>query len=242
MTFHPRRQGFTLLEIVVMIALLSIMAFFVLPSGRWSGAQRNRVSRATADQRAMATALAAYFIDNNAYPLAMVEAHSATVAGNSLVGPRPAIAPARAVDLHPGNPFKTAPEATRRVTFAHPSVAMGLAGGFATLSTPISYLTTHYNDPFSAGGQLTFSYLPDRAGFLMASFGPHRGGSGDPLPALQEVMRNQFIDQATVPFDELNLPISSHRLRVGAGSDGGAYTYDPTNGAISAGAIYRLSD
>ena len=61
------KSGFTLIELLIVIAIIAILALIAIPN--FLEAQtRSKVSRVQADMRSVATALEAYFVDNNAYP------------------------------------------------------------------------------------------------------------------------------------------------------------------------------
>ena len=59
-------KGFTLIELLIVVAIIAILAAIAVPN--FLEAQtRSKVSRTKSDQRTMATAMEAYFVDNNAY-------------------------------------------------------------------------------------------------------------------------------------------------------------------------------
>lgn len=63
---NARLRGFTLIELLIVVAIIAILAAIAVPN--FLEAQtRSKVSRVKADQRAMATALEAYYVDNNNY-------------------------------------------------------------------------------------------------------------------------------------------------------------------------------
>ncbi len=67
MNRRHRSTGFTLIEIVIAVAILAILAAIVIPrvAGRVDDA---RVARAKSDVQALVTALSLYKLDNFAYP------------------------------------------------------------------------------------------------------------------------------------------------------------------------------
>ena len=64
---HPRTRGFTLIEIIVAIAILAILTALIVPRvvGKVDDAA---VARARSDVQALSTALSLYKLDNNYYP------------------------------------------------------------------------------------------------------------------------------------------------------------------------------
>jgi prepilin-type N-terminal cleavage/methylation domain-containing protein len=65
---HILFQGFTLIELLIVVAIIAILAAIAVPN--FLEAQiRSKVSRAKSDLRTYATALEAYRVDNNAYPV-----------------------------------------------------------------------------------------------------------------------------------------------------------------------------
>jgi len=62
------RKGFTLIELLIVVAIIAILAAIAVPN--FLEAQvRSKVSRGKADMRSMATAIEAYKVDFNQYPL-----------------------------------------------------------------------------------------------------------------------------------------------------------------------------
>jgi len=62
------KRAFTLIELLIVVAIIAILAAIAVPN--FLEAQvRSKVSRAQADMRSIATALEAYRLDNNDYPL-----------------------------------------------------------------------------------------------------------------------------------------------------------------------------
>ena len=60
--------AFTLIELLIVIAIIAILALIAIPN--FLEAQtRSKVSRAHADMRTLKTGLAAYYVDQNAYPV-----------------------------------------------------------------------------------------------------------------------------------------------------------------------------
>ncbi|MEO8376876.1 MAG: prepilin-type N-terminal cleavage/methylation domain-containing protein [Candidatus Sumerlaeota bacterium] len=65
---HPPTGGFTLIELMIVVAIIAILAAIAVPN--FLEAQtRAKVSRAKADMRTIVTALESYYIDANRYPM-----------------------------------------------------------------------------------------------------------------------------------------------------------------------------
>ncbi|HSX14861.1 MAG TPA: prepilin-type N-terminal cleavage/methylation domain-containing protein [Candidatus Saccharimonadales bacterium] len=62
-----RQQGFTLLELLIVIVIIGILALIIVP-GLASGPKRARDAQRKSDMRAVKNALETYYNDNNAYP------------------------------------------------------------------------------------------------------------------------------------------------------------------------------
>ncbi|MDX2176408.1 MAG: prepilin-type N-terminal cleavage/methylation domain-containing protein [Candidatus Sumerlaeia bacterium] len=77
-------RAFTLIELLIVVAIIAILAAIAVPN--FLEAQvRAKVSRARSDMRSLATALEAYRVDNNTYPLGVVDAPIAPSYSPSLI-------------------------------------------------------------------------------------------------------------------------------------------------------------
>lgn len=93
--------------------------------------------------------------------------------------------------------------------------------GCCGVTTPVAYVSELPIDPFAPVRGLSFLYLADENGFILVSPGPDRDYDiGDP---------------AKVYDSSIQQP-SAYLLA------GGPWTYDPTNGTISNGDVWRVKD
>lgn len=64
------RDGFTLLELLIVIIVVGLLALVIIPN-LLSGPARARDSQRKADMRTIKTALESYYNDNNSYPTSL---------------------------------------------------------------------------------------------------------------------------------------------------------------------------
>jgi prepilin-type N-terminal cleavage/methylation domain-containing protein len=67
MTAKAESRGFTLIELVIVVAIIAVLAAIAVPN-LIAAQTRAKVSRVKADLRAAATCMETYAVDNNAYP------------------------------------------------------------------------------------------------------------------------------------------------------------------------------
>jgi len=105
-------------------------------------------------------------------------------------------------------------------------------GTFYTLTTPIPYLPSYLRDPFASTRGATFGYYCDTNGWVLYSWGPDMDENNtyqwDLEPDVETVYRSVFSQPS------LTLLAGTSSL------SGEAYTYEPTNGTISPGDVYRV--
>lgn len=176
-----KRSAFTLIELLIVVAILAVLSAIALPN--FLEAQtRSKVARVKADMSTITLGLEAYYVDNNAYPPAILVPH---------------------------------PIRLYRIT------------------TPIAYVTTMPADVFaneSTGGRFGFALTTYNYGAMppqnanrwaLASVGPDRNDDTNPLSTYPGYSPGLFY----------------------GGVSGFDYTlYDPTNGSISRGDIFRAND
>lgn len=219
-------RGFTLIELLIVVAIIAILAAIAVPN--FLEAQtRSKVSRVRSDQRSLATAIETYYVDNNEYPAATLEFDE--------------MVDQQAYNTTPSNPGAG-------VTFARRNEG---TNQLSTLTTPIAYITSYFPDPFADANGSTFRYFTDGRGWILGSWGPDvdqfsTDGAGDlfwdddnittevPLAAADRNARIETLYDAGVSQPSQLL------LSFIEDSSNTAATYDPTNGTVSPGDVWRV--
>lgn len=133
----------------IVCVILAILAAIAVPNLMEAGIRKKSTS---ADSRNMATAIEAYFVDNNAYP------------------------PMRML-----RDFAPAAQALRKAGGWELTAVETGGSASCGLTTPVAYLAELPRDPFSPGGKLPFSYHTDGPGWIIVSPGPDGVYELDPL-------------------------------------------------------------
>ncbi len=226
-------RGFTLIELLIVVAIIAILAAIAVPN--FLEAQtRSRVSRAQSDMRSLATGIESYFIDYNQYPAATAQA-----------------------DLtHDWDQLQDVSGDASRFgsTFARKDLQSAANPGANSMTTPVSFITSIFPDPFASPRGLSFRYWTDGRGWILGSYGPNgNANQGGNLRWDQIQMTNGYARITAARIDGgietvYNSAVSqpSILLLTGAsqggadGGPGGSFTYDPTNGTTSPGDLWRV--
>ncbi len=233
--------GFTLIELLIVVAIIAILAAIAVPN--FLEAQvRAKVSRVKADMRSLATAIEAYRVDNADYPEGTDELDEMSPELVAFLGPL----------------------AERYYNFRTRGPAGMTAGvNFFTLTTPIAYMTTIPTDPFADAGAgiVPFCYRDakiTRDGWILTSVGPDAdlfapGGIGNsnsanPLSTAADDETPAHVgdinERAVLHFIEGDNPPSltfTNEQRAQFEAYLTELTYDPTNGSVSNGDLWRKS-
>jgi len=219
-------KGFTLIELLIVVAIIAILAAIAVPN--FLEAQvRSKVSRVLSDMRSIATAVETYYVDTNTYP--------ALAVNTDLSADRIYISTGGKNDR--GRTFRL------RGTAANPN-----ANNLSTITTPVAYISSYFSDPFADTRGLTHRYYSDRAGFILGSYGPdtdEADGGDCGWDEGSTVIDNNENGIETVYDSQYSQPSPFLIAGSGSFSDSGgrtAFTYDPTNGTVSQGDVWRVKD
>ncbi len=215
-------RGFTLIELLIVVAIIAILAAIAVPN--FLEAQtRSKVSRVRSDHRSLATAIETYYIDNNTYPAAT------TTRGETM---DTSFYNSGADGDQVGSTFR------RR----------GDADNNLSITTPIAYITSNFPDPFADTRGIGFRYWTDGKSWILGSFGPNVDElvGGDmgwaDAPITKQTGGNTWwittIGEDETWFSSNAQP--SQQLLGGPDNGEDAFTYDPTNGTISNGDVWRV--
>jgi len=226
-------KGFTLIELLIVVAIIAILAAIAVPN--FLEAQiRSKVSRSRNDMRSIATALEAYFVDNNTYV-----AHST---GTSIPTVNTGLKKAGSTNVT-SDGGQSPVGAWYRYCFQiyRPNVQNGR--GYS-LTTPVAFMSSIPSDPFADTKAAAFGYYNALdAGWIMWSYGPDTdenvnvsglGGNGQ----IQIGLWNKAVTAQSVYNPYRTNP--SIELVTGAAGAAGAYNYDATNGSTSKGDVWRV--
>ncbi len=219
------KKGFTLIELLIVVAIIAILAAIAVPN--FLEAQvRSKVSRVKSDQRSLATALEAYYVDNNLYPAAARGTSTAVIGGT---GPNANVQQSPTAEGNVNG--KILP--VNAALVANYSFAAQQATGakMGTLTTPIAYITSLFPDPFMDTKAATSFYFANSSGWILWSPGPDTD---------QNTGGDLGLNQSVETVYDIRISQPSVVLLTGGPGTAGSYSYDPTNGTVSPGDVYRV--
>jgi len=241
-------RGFSLVEILVLAAVIAILVV-VMGCTLFAGRTRAKVTQTRAEMRTLSIAIEAYMVGSNNYPAwgighpgpGGVRTFNWNMAQRT--GNRSGVADLPSFSLcdrsTSGGRFNTL---TTAVAF------IGLGGSLIgpTGGKPgdhFAYVDSYPTDPFCADHGATFVYW----NVFPGARGPDRNTAGE----VSEVRGLGWICISPGPDGRYDLPgsysvynpavpLPSPLLLSGTNPKGAAFTYDPTNGLVSSGDIWRF--
>ncbi|MEI7635075.1 MAG: prepilin-type N-terminal cleavage/methylation domain-containing protein [bacterium] len=219
------KKGFTLIELLIVVAIIAILAAIAVPN--FLEAQvRSKVSRARTDMRSVSIGLESYYVDNNQYPASARTGRLISSIGN-----------VNSYILPLNTQLAAIP------SFAAQNTAT-TGNKMGTLTTPVSYMSSYAPDPFMDTKAATFAYFADLSGgYIMWSPGPDADqasytqlGAPTGTPKVEDTSLKVYTNSVAQPGTTL---LSGYNQGYTPASSGG-YTYDPTNGTVSAGDVWRV--
>lgn len=215
-----RKRGFTLIELLIVVAIIAILAAIAIPN--FLQAQtRAKVSRVQADMRSIATGLESYYVDHNEY----IPDYKAVFDGDLRYGrylPRfvHLTTPIAYLSSIPGDPFAEGPASSEDAELRGPYTE-----DWPNTDGPLdSILAFDYAQHYQVGD------YTNSAGFraVARSLGAETDEEASAMASqIAWALRSVGPDGESVPL--------------GYSVEAGAVQYDPTNGTISTGQIYRTN-
>ncbi len=204
------KKGFTLIELLIVVAIIAILAAIAVPN--FLEAQtRSRVSRAMNDLRTISLAMETYYVDNNTYP--------PSAADSWLISSK--------------SSYMAQPHLTTPISYINsvPTDVFRYLGGMADAQ----YRLYAVNYGYLASGGPKYNIYPYN-GWMTWSLGPDLFSNAGGYRTYNQIIDNEALGEAGSYGTD---PTSGLKIGTGSVNNGAGLRYDPTNGTVSLGDIYR---
>lgn len=215
-TRHRRAHAFTLIELLIVVAIIAILAAIAVPN--FLEAQtRAKVSRSLADMRAVTTGLEAYSVDYNSYPPTLLDGRQNVM--RMMMGDMPFVpyvltTPIAYMTAVPLDHFKPRIMEDHQHSFMY----------FNATNTPDAENRARYRALVESRTHMGAATLPAAPSWFLVSVGPD---------LQMGTMATQLGSRGALPiYQIMTMPMGNQM--------GSPVQYDPTNGTISAGDIVRF--
>jgi prepilin-type N-terminal cleavage/methylation domain-containing protein len=220
------QRGFTLIELLIVVAIIAILAAIAVPN--FLEAQvRSKVARTQSDLRTMATAMEAYYIDNNSYTRDSDSSLDFLDVGDAALTPSdPNFGHCANGALTLTTPIAYISSLLEDPFVVNVEVEGAGARGYRIGSGSWSYDSPPINPHDHQDSHLTFPVVGKRGSYVIIGVGPDK--------------KRARMGYKNFPFMSLYEGGASTNLRPGKGQPLCYTDYDASNGTVSLGDVYRF--
>ncbi len=208
------KKGFTLIELLIVVAIIAILAAIAVPN--FLEAQtRSRVSRAMNDLRTISLAMESYYVDNGGYPPSSGDSWLTSNTTSSYMAREHLTTPISYLNSIPADVFRVIGSAT------NPMVQETIYRVYAV------------NYGAKANGGPSYNKYPYN-GWMTWTIGPDMLTNAHGYRTWPAILKNEGLGDAGAYGVDFTTD-----QPIGGSTGGNGLRYDPTNGTVSFGDIYR---
>ncbi len=221
-----RCKGFTLIELLIVVAIIAVLAAIAVPN--FLEAQtRSKVSRTKNDLRTMATAMEAYYVDNNSYTRDSDSSLDFLDCGDKALDPsNPDFGHCANGALTLTTPIAYMTSLLEDPFVVNIEVEGAGARGYRIGSGTWSYASPPINPHDHQNSHMVFDTVGKRGAYVLIGVGPDKARAR--------------MGYKCFPFMSLYEGGASTALRPDKGQPLCYTDYDATNGTVSLGDVYRF--